>query len=341
MNQSNKDTNTVSDIDSDTIRDSDEEYEEHDYDEEPDYYDEYEEHDYDEEPDYYDEDEEPDYYDEDEYKEEEKEEEKEEDNLTDRYRFSQMMNFINNAVLTNNVIINIMPSYLNNTEHQENINTEHQENINEEVKTIIMHGLDNIYNVSEDLINFIELCYLKTMEYVENLEDVIKTTIKNCFSRGIMFDTKELTSGIIHYSLCGSNTTFCDNYDSIVIPTLENELKIIVSHSVRLSFIQNITNMINITNMPNMPNMEDVKLVVDSKILETIPKCKYTELQESIKTTNNLCTICQDNFKDDDVVRLLPCEHIYHPECIDDWLKIHSYKCPCCRKPAGEYITKM
>ena len=68
---------------------------------------------------------------------------------------------------------------------------------------------------------------------------------------------------------------------------------------------------------------------------------KVNELEQKIKSMNSKCTVCQDDFNEQDDVRVLPCEHIYHLDCIDDWLKIHSYKCPCCRKPAAEYSPKI
>lgn len=43
------------------------------------------------------------------------------------------------------------------------------------------------------------------------------------------------------------------------------------------------------------------------------------------------CTICFEDFVDDDDVRVLGCFHYYHPACIDRWLIGHSRKCPCCR----------
>lgn len=33
-----------------------------------------------------------------------------------------------------------------------------------------------------------------------------------------------------------------------------------------------------------------------------------------------------------DPIRFLPCMHIYHRECIDDWL-VRSFTCPSCMEP--------
>ncbi|KAE8666474.1 hypothetical protein F3Y22_tig00112498pilonHSYRG00198 [Hibiscus syriacus] len=43
------------------------------------------------------------------------------------------------------------------------------------------------------------------------------------------------------------------------------------------------------------------------------------------------CTICLNEFEDDEMLRLIPkCSHVYHLDCIDAWLSSHS-TCPACR----------
>lgn len=42
------------------------------------------------------------------------------------------------------------------------------------------------------------------------------------------------------------------------------------------------------------------------------------------------CTICQENFKAKEIGKELKCNHLYHKDCIERWLKMHS-TCPCCR----------
>ncbi|KAH9494968.1 hypothetical protein Btru_020719 [Bulinus truncatus] len=36
------------------------------------------------------------------------------------------------------------------------------------------------------------------------------------------------------------------------------------------------------------------------------------------------CSICMDDFELDIEVRKLPCDHLYHPECIIKWLELHQ-----------------
>jgi hypothetical protein len=44
------------------------------------------------------------------------------------------------------------------------------------------------------------------------------------------------------------------------------------------------------------------------------------------------CPICLGDYKDSDMLRLLPdCGHVFHLKCVDCWLRQHS-TCPLCRK---------
>ncbi|KAI1969618.1 hypothetical protein LOZ53_006796 [Ophidiomyces ophidiicola] len=43
------------------------------------------------------------------------------------------------------------------------------------------------------------------------------------------------------------------------------------------------------------------------------------------------CPICTEDFEKGQDVRLLPCDHKFHPECIDPWLVNVSGTCPLCR----------
>lgn len=43
------------------------------------------------------------------------------------------------------------------------------------------------------------------------------------------------------------------------------------------------------------------------------------------------CSICLDDFKDGDELRILECCHRFHSNCIDGWMKSHT-TCPICKK---------
>lgn len=59
-----------------------------------------------------------------------------------------------------------------------------------------------------------------------------------------------------------------------------------------------------------------------------IPTRKYGEGRQEKHTA---CNICLEDFKTGTNIRQLPCEHIFHPSCIDEWLSRHSCVCPNCK----------
>ena len=52
---------------------------------------------------------------------------------------------------------------------------------------------------------------------------------------------------------------------------------------------------------------------------------------------NDECTICLSNDLDNEWVKL-NCQHIFHRDCITEWLSINN-TCPICREEAGEGET--
>jgi Ring finger domain len=63
---------------------------------------------------------------------------------------------------------------------------------------------------------------------------------------------------------------------------------------------------------------------------DTEPAAAETQSREG-DLGNNVCPICTDDFVKGQDVRLLPCSHQFHPDCIDPWLINVSGTCPLCR----------
>lgn len=56
-------------------------------------------------------------------------------------------------------------------------------------------------------------------------------------------------------------------------------------------------------------------------------------LRKLEKLENNLdtdCSICLNQFKEDDFINILECQHQFHQDCLDKWL-VNSKTCPICR----------
>ena len=61
-------------------------------------------------------------------------------------------------------------------------------------------------------------------------------------------------------------------------------------------------------------------------------------LVESDSTSNRTCSICCEDYASGDVLRILPCKHKYHLECIEKWFVtssqyVRSPSCPYCNTP--------
>jgi hypothetical protein len=59
-----------------------------------------------------------------------------------------------------------------------------------------------------------------------------------------------------------------------------------------------------------------------------VPIIKYNEIEQIYDNKN--CSICLDDFKDEDEVYQLDCSHVFHKSCFDEWFK-RSNKCPLCK----------
>ena len=74
-----------------------------------------------------------------------------------------------------------------------------------------------------------------------------------------------------------------------------------------------------------------------AKLTQHLPIKTYSSLDKSLSGPES-CAVCVYGFMDGDRLRLLPCGHYFHLNCIDEWLINHSDLCPLCKNqvPHGE-----
>ena len=61
--------------------------------------------------------------------------------------------------------------------------------------------------------------------------------------------------------------------------------------------------------------------------MELLPSTIINEKKEG---ENNNCIICLEEFDIGDSVTTLPCVHLFHTDCIKNWLKSQNH-CPICK----------
>jgi len=61
--------------------------------------------------------------------------------------------------------------------------------------------------------------------------------------------------------------------------------------------------------------------------IETLPT---RTIEDATKEITDQCAICFEPWKEQDVVKTLPCLHYYHTACINQWLGT-KLTCPTCR----------
>ncbi len=77
----------------------------------------------------------------------------------------------------------------------------------------------------------------------------------------------------------------------------------------------------------NINDLNDIDISDHTSTME------YNQIQPTYQQPS--CSICKENFDIHDTIRLLSCQHIYHKNCVDDWLKQHP-RCPTCNKNIAE-----
>ncbi|KAK4369538.1 hypothetical protein RND71_013330 [Anisodus tanguticus] len=85
-------------------------------------------------------------------------------------------------------------------------------------------------------------------------------------------------------------------------------------------------------------NMGSIDRGASDEQLSNLPSWKYKEIgkKEELKSSaleneNTECCICLAKYGDKEEIRQLPCSHIFHLKCVDQWLRIISC-CPLCKQ---------
>ncbi|KAG0094098.1 hypothetical protein BGZ92_008508 [Podila epicladia] len=99
----------------------------------------------------------------------------------------------------------------------------------------------------------------------------------------------------------------------------------------QLSQLPNFTTSMTMLENSDAPS----PVITQPATLFPVPDLASQEsLDTKLKTTESpeeLCSICLGEYETDDRIRILPCAHEYHAECVDIWLTNKSTHCPLCK----------
>uniref|UniRef100_A0A8C2VDF0 RING-type domain-containing protein n=2 Tax=Chinchilla lanigera TaxID=34839 RepID=A0A8C2VDF0_CHILA len=135
--------------------------------------------------------------------------------------------------------------------------------------------------------------------------------ILDLIEKGILVKMTIL-SGTSHVQLTGSHQPFA--FLTIMIFLLSS----IVFYCVQYFLFTSSTS-------ANQSCRKATKEVIDQLPLHTV---KHEEKDADLDAEN--CAVCIEHFKVNDLIRILPCKHIFHSICIDPWLLDHR-TCPMCK----------
>lgn len=79
------------------------------------------------------------------------------------------------------------------------------------------------------------------------------------------------------------------------------------------------------------PEQVVVLLGLDRPTIESFPKIELGESKRLPKPSDNTCPICLSEYQPKETLRTIPeCNHYFHANCVDEWLKLNA-TCPVCR----------
>jgi hypothetical protein len=147
-------------------------------------------------------------------------------------------------------------------------------------------------------------------------------------------DNEITPSTNINFSI-NSNINFIDDDIDVNHPYIQHLYSLLATNNLTDNLTDNsvltslFTNFNNFMEQ-NLDDLEDVKVTLSENEFDNLDIVEDKTLIE-----NKQCNICLEELKEEEVndrtLINLKCNHIYHKECIKEWLTKQSTKCPSCR----------
>lgn len=109
-----------------------------------------------------------------------------------------------------------------------------------------------------------------------------------------------------------------------------NLLQQMITGNASIGPYQDLLDVILGTELAPRADLEDVKVVLSKEEFAKLPTVSVTP-DELDEYGAKECNVCIESYKEGDTLTKLPCQHLFHTECIEHWLCNENVKCPVCR----------
>ncbi|PVU95296.1 hypothetical protein BB559_002788 [Furculomyces boomerangus] len=166
---------------------------------------------------------------------------------------------------------------------------------------------------------------------IKTLEKYPAIPFSHTFHLGITQASKHnntIDNSCLHHTIIVGSPQDSDNIETgrhkeKNIPKLPIDEKVALSHSEHNSIIDIDQTSINKDTMPEA----NIKTGTQTN---SSPNHDHQDKKEDDDSDVD-CLICFDTINPNDLVRSIPCKHVFHQECLDIWLTTRSCLCPICR----------
>ena len=225
-----------------------------------------------------------------------------------------MNQFLNNGLIINDTSFTFQNNTVNFPDNLKDIATE---KANECLRKI-NDNLDKKIMSDQDF-ELLQTIYLKEFEFEDiNQHTIIKYFIEISYSS--LLRKNYTIEETVSYILLFSNLYNLDEYKDYSMDIITN--MVIMDHVIieKQNFIRQYLD----------SRFQDIKVVLTDDAFDKLNHIDYKNLDEKLKT-ENVCSICRDNYNDEDNLTLLTCNHFFHKDCAKELLCKFSSKCPNCR----------
>ena len=84
--------------------------------------------------------------------------------------------------------------------------------------------------------------------------------------------------------------------------------------------------------LSNSSQDNNIKKIISKEDLNNYKINIFNNIDKKKCIFSENCSICYTDFQKNDFVRIMGCKHIYHKDCIDQWLLRYENTCPICKK---------